>query len=114
KRVIVLLTLAAAAFPQTHPPDPVINGAKIDVALTQVTINGVSFGDTKPAVMLDVVPLQVASYTDTTVVAFLPPNTPSGSYALTLTRSDPPPKTASFVVTIGQQGPVGPPGPAGS
>ena len=50
---------------------------------------------------LDGTPLAVSLFTDTSVVASLPPGFLPGSYALTLTPSAPPAKIASFVVTIG-------------
>lgn len=111
-KLTVLFTLATA-FAQTNPPDPVINSAKTDTNLTQLSINGSNFGVIAPAVVLGNAPLQVATYTDTTVVAFLPANLAAGSYALSLTRSSVPQKTATFDLTLGAQGPAGPAGPTG-
>src|SRR5579863_7910224 len=91
---------------------PTIQSAVI--AANQITIMGSGFGTRAPTVKLDGTLLAVASFTNTSLTATVPPNLAAGSYELDITRSDPPPQTGSFIVTVGAAGPVGPPGPQGA
>jgi hypothetical protein len=93
------------------------------IAENQITIVGSGFGSNLPTVDLDGTPLAVTLFTDTSLVATLPPSLAAGSYELDVTRSSPPAKTGSFIVTVGAVGlqgpqgpggPQGPPGPAGT
>src|SRR5262249_42032432 len=87
---------------------------------TQLTIAGLNFGETKPIVALDSIPVNVVTFTPTLVTVLIPPNTP-GVYLLKLTstRNSDTNDAAEFDVTLGAVGPkgdkgdVGPPGPAG-
>ena len=95
---------------------------------TQLTIAGLNFGETKPIVALDSIPVNVVTFTPTLVTVLIPPNMPPGAYLLKLTstRNSDPNDAAEFDVTlgavgpkgdkgdVGPQGPAGPVGPAGS
>ena len=95
---------------------------------TQLTIAGLNFGETKPIVALDSIPVNVVTFTPTLVTVLIPPNTPPGAYLLKLTstRNSDTNDAAEFDVTlgavgpkgdkgdVGPQGPAGPVGPAGS
>jgi Collagen triple helix repeat (20 copies)/IPT/TIG domain len=95
---------------------------------TQLTIAGLSFGETKPIVTLNSIPVEVVTFTPTLVTVLVPGNTPPGVYLLTLTstRNSDTNDAAEFDVTlgavgpkgdkgdVGPQGPPGPVGPAGS
>jgi hypothetical protein len=96
---------------ENDPTGPVIKSTS--VVSNQVTIQGTSFGSTRPVVIMDTWPLLVSTYTDTMVTAILPNNQAPGTYALSLTTGTPPAKTALFVAVIGEQGPPGPSGPPG-
>jgi len=88
---------------------------------TQLTIAGLNFGETKPIVALDSIPVNVVTFTPTLVTVLIPPNTPPGVYLLKLTstRNSDTNDAAEFDVTLGAVGPkgdkgdVGPQGPAG-
>lgn len=117
----------SAALAGNDDVAPVIIAAVPDFAAnpTQLTIKGENFGNLKPFVTLDALPLVVSSYAPTSVTAWLPAGLWPGSYLLTLQRGDNPPKSALFDVAIGaigpkgdkgnpgQQGPSGPAGPQG-
>src|SRR5215510_11733265 len=99
--------------------DPVILKAQADVPPTQLTIEGVNFGNSTPTVTFNGQPVSVLSHTPTKVVVALPAGTQPGSYELRLTPdgngNDKAKKdTATFDVTIGGAGPQGPPGPPGA
>src|ERR1700730_14889833 len=63
-----------------------IQATTVDTAHQQITIAGKGFGTAKPTVSIDNIPLNVISYTDTAITAFLPPNLASGSYLLIVSR----------------------------
>jgi len=88
---------------------------------TQLTIAGLNFGETKPIVALDSIPVNVVTFTPSLVTVLIPPKTPPGVYLLKLTstRNRDTNDAAEFDVTLGAVGPkgdkgdVGPQGPAG-
>src|ERR1700694_3367245 len=80
-----------------------IQATTVDTAHQQITIAGKGFGTVKPTVSLDNIPLNVISYTDTAISAFLPANLVPGSYLLTLTRPHWP-FPVLFITTIGGPG----------
>jgi collagen triple helix repeat protein/IPT/TIG domain-containing protein len=88
---------------------------------TQLTIAGLNFGETKPIVALDSIPVNVLTFSPTLVTVLIPSNTPPGDYLLKLTstRNSDTNDAAEFDVTLGAVGPkgdkgdVGPQGPAG-
>jgi hypothetical protein len=75
-----------------------------------LTITGQNFGDAVPSIALDGTALQVASFTDTVLVAFLPNNLAPGSYQLEVTTQAKKNNIAEFDATIGAAGPRGLPG----
>lgn len=84
-----------------------------------ISIIGTKFGTTAPAVSMDGFALAIGTFTDTSIVATLPPaivNAP-GSYTLTVvntgTSGTVNSRTATFDYTIGAVGPQGPTGPQG-
>ncbi len=88
--------------------------ADLDAAPQTLTIDGLKFGSDPaagfppPDVLLDLVPLVVASYTfDTQIVAELPPGTLPGDYELTVTDSDSTGgiRTETVTITIAASGP---------
>ncbi len=95
---------------------PTIVSASANSSLTQLTVNGSGFSpnNTTPTVVLGGITLSIVSASDTTVVAALPANEPSGSYALSVTETSTGSKTTTFGVTIGAVGPQGPVGPQGN
>jgi hypothetical protein len=78
-----------------------------------ITITGQNFGSAVPSISLDGTPLQVASFTDTVLVAFLPNNLPPGSYQVEVVTQAKKNNIADFDATIGAAGPQGPTGPQG-
>jgi hypothetical protein len=78
-----------------------------------LTITGQNFGDAVPSIALDGTALQVASFTDTVLVAFLPNNLAPGSYQLEVTTQAKKNNIAEFDATIGAAGPQGPTGAQG-
>jgi Collagen triple helix repeat (20 copies)/IPT/TIG domain len=104
-------TCFLAATVWAASPHPVITGAVPDFAInpTQLTILGSSFGTDRPLVSLDGLPLTVLSFTDTLVVASLPPSLTPGSYLLALSARDKTNQafTSEFDVTLGAVGPKG-------
>src|SRR5215471_21705307 len=54
---------------------------------TQLTIAGLNFGETRPLVALDSIPVNVLTFSPTLVTVLIPPNTPPGAYLLKLTST---------------------------
>jgi len=94
--VVVLALLALVAAParvsaQLVLVPPVITQAAADDALQSLHITGTSFGTTTPTVKLADVSLVVTTFSDTAIVAMLPPGIARGSYWLLVIRSEPVP-----------------------
>lgn len=100
---------------------PLIVAAVPDSSLnpTQLAITGQNFGNGKPVVTLDAIPLVVVTFTPVAVTVLLPAGLKPGSYLLRLEQDGKPEKSAKFDVALGAVGPKGdkgdpgPPGPAG-
>lgn len=115
---ILLLCACACLFSQQH------NAPQLSTALvttttqpSQITVRGSNFGKIKPAVALNGFALDVITYTEDTVVAFLPTGFAAGTYRLSLTNNSlqgsPATRTGTLDVAIGAIGPAGPQGPTG-
>lgn len=78
-----------------------------------LTITGQNFGTAAPSITLQGTALQVASFTDTVLVALLPNNLAPGSYQLEVITQARKNNIADFDATIGAAGPQGPIGPQG-
>src|SRR5260370_41794098 len=76
-----------------------IESTTVDTAHQQITISGRGFGTAKPAVSLDDIPLNLITFTDTAITAFLPSHLNPGSYLLVIRKGWSVP--AFFVATIG-------------
>ena len=135
--MLALFAAHARVSAQLVLPPPVITHAAADDALQSLHITGTSFGNTMPIVKVADVSLVVTTFSDTDIVAVLPPGIARGSYWLLVIRSGPVPVySVPFQVTLGavgapglpgfpgppgppgpqgagQEGPAGPPGPAG-
>jgi collagen triple helix repeat protein len=100
---------------------PIIAGTQVTYANSlpsQLLIKGQNFGNAMGQVSLDVLPVTEASWTDTQVAIFLPPNIAPGSYLLTLTQGGSGANATGImdgvaIGAIGPQGPAGPEGPQG-
>jgi len=82
---------------------------------TQLTIAGLNFGETKPIVTLDSIPVNILTFSPTLVTVLIPSNTPPGGYLLKLTstRNSDTNDAAEFDVTLGAVGPKGDKGDVG-
>jgi len=100
---VALLSLTATA------QSPIVYNTTADFTLNpaQLTINGNNFGVSTPTVLFDNVPLTLYSYTNTQIVALLPPNTTPGSYLINVRQYQ---KTSgvAFYSALGAVGPQGP------
>src|SRR4051794_25320525 len=82
--------LLLGAFPALadgvgNTPQATILSTLANLNAGTLTIQGLNFGTALPAVTLDGLPVQVASFTGTTIVVFLPSTITPGSYALKVT-----------------------------
>jgi Collagen triple helix repeat (20 copies) len=119
--VTALFFLSTAWWPvlqaQQHNAPVLSNATVTTSAQPTIAIGGSSFGVIPPSVTLDGLPLNVISYSDTLVVAFLPAGVTPGTYLLSLTNNslqgNPDVRTGTFDVTIGAVGPTGPQGATG-
>ena len=115
--VLALFAAPARVSAQLVLPPPIIARVAADDALRSLHITGTNFGDTTPTVLLSDIALVVTRFSDTDIVAMLPPGIPRGSYGLLVVRSGPVSvHSAPFQVTLGAVGapaPSGPPGPPG-
>jgi hypothetical protein len=112
-----ILTVPASLMAQSAPvggAPPDITSAFADYAVDPVTltINGTAFGTTQPLVLIEAQPLQVLTYTDTSIMVLLPADYSSGAYLLQVTNTATS-ATANFDITLGALGPLGPAGPVG-
>ncbi len=101
-----------AAQAQKAAKFPVIRNVKVDSTAGTIAIEGEHFG-TNPAVALDYYPVTVYASDPKLIVAELPAGMFPGTYVVTVHTGPSFIHTASFVVTIGAQGPPGPAGPEG-
>jgi hypothetical protein len=119
--MLALFAAHARVSAQLVRPPPIITQAAADDALRFLYITGTNFGTTMPTVNLADVSLGVTRFSDTDIVATLPPGIGRGSYWLLVIRSEPVPVSVQvhslpFQVTLGAVGPPGPegfPGPPG-
>lgn len=99
-----------------------VNSATMNYGANQVTFSGGGFEPLKkaPTVLFNGAPLKIDSYTDSQIVATLPPNTTAGTYAMIVANSIG--EFNGFDLTYGAvgpqgltgaQGPAGPQGPEG-
>ena len=109
---VLVASLMASMEAVAASGTPTITSANLNSSLTQITINGSSFGASGNSVTLGTFPnLAVVSQSTTSIVATLPsPQISAGSYALTVTA---PKGVATFDVTVGAVGPTGATGPQG-
>src|SRR6266849_10288862 len=89
---IAVITLAALTQAQAQfgPATPVITFTTTDFTTTpkQLAITGTNFGTlTTPIVTLNGFTLQVGTFTDTSIVAFLPANITPGTYLLQVSNT---------------------------
>jgi hypothetical protein len=113
-----LLAVLGAAHPALarpdSPPQLVIVSAKADTAAGTLTIDGAAFGDGRPVVTLNGMPLDVVTSTPSDIVASLPAGLDPGTYLLTVSRGPATTQFDSFNLTLGAAGPQGPPGATGA
>jgi hypothetical protein len=105
-----ILLLAASAYGA-----PAITTVDVNADQQQLVIFGNNFGTVVPIVSLADIPLNVVSYTNTTLVADLPASflAQPGSHQLSVTTPGRPALTVLFSITMGAAGPEGPAGPIG-
>ena len=112
-----LLAAALPAFSQGNGNSPqaaiLLTTTNLTTNPGTITIKGQNFGSAIPTVTLDGLALEVASFTDTVVVAFLPNAVAPGSYALEVVTQAKKNNIADFDATVGVGGPPGPTGPTG-
>lgn len=111
--LVGVLAVATGVLRADSPNAPAIEASTIatSVVPNQLTITGSHFGTGVPSVTLDGMPLTILNFTDTAVVAQLPPF-PPGSYTLVVTNGQNH-QTGVSVATVGAVGPPGPTGPTG-
>ncbi len=80
--LVTAMLLSVAAFAQS----PVVYNTTADFTQNpaQLTLNGTNFGVSTPTVLLNNTQLTLVNYTNTQIVASLPPNTVPGSYLIRL------------------------------
>lgn len=105
---------------------PLVLSANVNRNDETVTLKGLKFGKTAPAVFCETFPLTVLSATDTELVVYFPAAVPDGTYLFTVARGNGQGQRGVFYVTTqaakevtgpagpqGEVGPAGPPGPQG-
>jgi hypothetical protein len=121
-RSTIALVLAVLALTLTGAPTRVhaasshqlvIDSATADLTAHVLTITGMNFGTTAPAVSLNNMSLVVISFTPTTIQATIPSGFTPGSYLLTVSTSSGTPFNDLFDVTIGNTGATGATGATG-
>lgn len=117
---VVFLSLTTGLILEAQQRNaPEISTALVTTAVqpNQIVISGSAFGTVPPTVTLDSVPLSIATYTDTRVVALIPATVAAGTYRLSLTNNSlyglTNVRTGTIDVTLGAEGPAGPQGPVG-
>ena len=131
-RLLATAVLIVCATPLAHAernePQLIILSAVADRASETLTIRGLNFGSTTPAVLCEEQSMTVLNATASEIVLMLPSGVPDGTYRLTVSRGKGAVDRDSFHVAIqsasqGQAGPVGatgapgapgPSGPAGA
>lgn len=109
KQTLFFCLLALAMFvPVLANAKPIIDAAIPNYANNQLTIVGSGFTGT-PVANLNGVPMTLVSHTPTNIVAVLPNGFSAGSFLLSVTATG----TATFDLTLGADGPQGPPGQQG-
>jgi protein-disulfide isomerase len=102
-----LLAICSAAHAAQNPP-LVITAAVPDPSGGTLSISGSNFGE-RPFVTLDLVPVQIRSSTDASIVVAAAVDTiPVGDYLLTVSRGPAPSDSASVPVRIGRTESPGP------
>jgi hypothetical protein len=91
--VFASLFLGAASVSAGNTPTITATTTNLTVSPNTITITGSGFGAAAPIVMLDELPLQVASNTDSVIVAFLPNNL-APDHTLSQLRTAPHPRRA--------------------
>jgi len=111
-RPIVLATALALSAPAYAGID------NVTALANALTIQGASFNQKKGQLQVFLSgytgPLQVSSYSDNTIVVFLPPNVAPGSYVLSLGKSADDVNAEDFFLTLGVQGEKGDTGDTGA
>src|SRR5258706_9611898 len=111
-RPIVLATALAVSAPGYAGID------NVTALANALTIQGASFNQKKGQLQVFLSgytgPLQVSSYSDNTIVVFLPPNVAPGSYVLSLGKSADDVNAEDFFLTLGVQGEKGDTGDTGA
>jgi len=110
----VLCTALPALAKPDSPPQLTIVSAKADSAAGTLTIDGAAFGDGKPVVTLNGMPLDVVTSTPSEILASLPSGLDPGTYLLTVSRGPATTQFDSFNLTLGAVGPQGPAGATGA
>jgi hypothetical protein len=115
--MVVALALACATLGTAATSQLVISSVATtyqNFSPYQLIISGKNFGTTIGHVQLNLSDMTVASWTDTQIIIFLPPNILPASYLLTVNAGAPSGQSASMDgVAIGAVGPTGPIGPIG-
>ncbi len=111
---LALLMSAGTARAQSSSPAQLeVRQTEVNTATDQITITGVNFGTSLPAVTLAGTPLNIVSSTPTQIVADLPAGTQPGTYLLKVSRGNGASQKDEIDVAIGGGGPEGPQGPQG-
>ena len=122
-------TVAYAGPANDQTSTPLVLSAAVNRTDESVTLKGLNFGKTAPAVFCETYPLTVLSATDTELVVYFPAAVPDGTYLFTVARGNGQGQRGVFYVTTqtpkevtgpagpagpqGEVGPAGPPGPQG-
>lgn len=120
-------TVAYAGPDNDQTSTPLVLSAAVNRNDETVTLKGLKFGKTAPAVFCETYPLTVLSATDTELVVYFPAAVPDGTYLFTVARGNGQGQRGVFYVTTqaakevtgpagpaGPQGEVGPAGPPGA
>src|SRR3982750_1844393 len=110
--VLLVWSTAVARAQKTSAKQLVITTASYDATGGVLTIAGQNFG-TDPSVWLAAQQLDLISSTTDFIQARLAAQPLAGSYLLTVSRGPSTPDNATFVMTFGSTGPIGPIGPPG-
>jgi hypothetical protein len=111
-QILLCALLTTTAFAQKPNPLLIVS-ASVDYGVGKLYVGGFNFGTATPSAKLNDTPLQVLTWTPTTLLAMLPPSIQPGSYLLTISSGNGPFDSDSFSVTIGATGPKGDKGEKG-
>jgi len=110
----LLVSLGLSAHAAPAPPPPAVSYAQHDESTNELGVIGTDFGSTAPIVTLSGFQLVVSAFSNTEIIAAIPPAIEPGTYILRISRGGKNPALSeAFYVALGATGAAGPQGPPG-